>query len=272
MNKVIMIVLDGLRRDTARTQMGYVNHLVESSKASYYKVQSELPSLSRPLYEVLLTGTPSSVNGITANHIVRLSDRKSIFHLAGEKGLKTTAAAYYWVSELYNRAPFDRIADREQHDGNMPIQHGKFYFEDSYPDSHLFADAEVLRRQWDPDFLLIHPMGIDDAGHRFGSDSREYRAKALEADSILATLLPGWMQLGYTILITSDHGMNRDGYHGGTGPDERDVPLYVIGTSFEPGIYEETIPQLAVAPLVCNLLSLPLAEGMLRYAFPGVRL
>lgn len=267
-----MIVLDGLRCDTARTQMGYVIHLVEVSKAAFYQVQSELPSLSRPLYEVLLTGTPSSDNGITANHIIRLSDRKSVFHLAVEKGLKTAAAAYFWVSELYNRAPFDRIEDREQHDESRAIQHGKFYFEDTYPDSHLFVDAEILRRQWDPDFLYIHPMGIDDAGHRFGSDSREYRAKALEADSILATFLPVWMQEGYTILITSDHGMNRDGYHGGTGPDERDVPLYVIGPSIQPGVYGEIIPQLALAPLVCNLLSLPTEEGMIRYSFPGVRL
>uniref|UniRef100_UPI003B9DD402 ATP-binding cassette domain-containing protein n=1 Tax=Aeromonas sanarellii TaxID=633415 RepID=UPI003B9DD402 len=25
-----------------------------------------------------------------------------------------------------------------------------------------------LRSQYDPDFLLIHPMGLDDAGHKFG--------------------------------------------------------------------------------------------------------
>jgi predicted AlkP superfamily pyrophosphatase or phosphodiesterase len=78
MKKVMMIVLDGLRYDVALSSMGYLNHLAEVSKAACYKVKSELPSLSRPLYEVLLTGTPSSVNGITANHIVRLSNRKSL--------------------------------------------------------------------------------------------------------------------------------------------------------------------------------------------------
>ncbi|WP_068617620.1 alkaline phosphatase family protein [Paenibacillus tuaregi] len=272
MAKVIMIVLDGLKYETARASMGYLNHLVEASKAACYKVKSELPSLSRPLYEVLLTGTPSSVNGITANHIVRLSKQKSLFHLAAEKGLTTAAAAYYWVSELYNRAPFDRIEDREQHDVKLPIQHGKFYFDDGYPDSHLFVDAEILRRQHAPDFLYIHPMGIDDIGHKFSSDSREYRGKALEADMILATFLPLWMSLGYEIIVTSDHGMNKDGQHGGTGEEERDVPLYGIGSMFEPGCYtDQYIPQLTIAPLLCRMMSLPVTEEMIYTKVPGFK-
>jgi predicted AlkP superfamily pyrophosphatase or phosphodiesterase len=262
MKKVIMIVLDGLQYDVSLSSMGYLNHLVEVSKSACYRVKSELPSLSRPLYEVLLTGTPSSVNGITANHIVRLSNQKSIFHLAAEQGMTTAAAAYYWVSELYNRAPFDRIEDRQQHEPGKPIQHGSFYFEDSYPDSHLFIDAEILRRNHDPHFLYIHPMGIDDTGHKYGSDSKPYRDKALEMDSILASLLPQWMELGYEIVITSDHGMNKDGSHGGTGTEERDVPLYLISSSFEAGYHEELIPQLSIAPLVCQMLSLSLTQDM----------
>ncbi|RUT35870.1 alkaline phosphatase family protein [Paenibacillus zeisoli] len=272
MSKVIMIVLDGLKYETARASMGYLNHLVEVSQAACYKVRSELPSLSRPLYEVLLTGTPCSVNGITANHIVRLSHQKSVFHLAVEQGLKTAAAAYYWVSELYNRAPFERIEDREQHNEALPIQHGKFYFDDVYPDSHLFVDAEVLRQQYDPDFLYIHPMGIDDIGHKFTSDSKEYRGKALEADMILATFVPLWMSSGYEIIVTSDHGMNSDGHHGGTGDEERDVPFYAIGSMFSPGEYPDEIPQLVVAPLLCQMLSLPLSEAMNFVQVPGFKL
>lgn len=271
MSKVIMIVLDGLRYDVAQSSMGYLNHLVEASKAACYKVISELPSLSRPLYEVLLTGTPSSVNGISANHIVRLSNGKSVFHAASDHGLTTAAAAYYWISELYNRAPFDRITDRQQHDPGKPIQHGTFYFEDSYPDSHLFADAEILRRNHDPDFMLILPMGIDDAGHKYGGNSKPYRTKVIETDSILASLLPLWIELKYEIIVTSDHGMNEDGNHGGTGALEREVPFYAIGSSFEPGYHSEIIPQLAIAPLLCRLLSLPLAEGMSPINIPGFR-
>ncbi|MEX2415053.1 MAG: alkaline phosphatase family protein [Paenibacillaceae bacterium] len=264
-----MIVLDGLKFDVAVSSMGYMNHLVEKSQASFYKVKSELPSLSRPLYEVLLTGTPSFENGITSNQAVRLSNQKSIFHLARESGLITAAAAYHWVSELYNKAPFDMVEDREQHNDERPIQHGKFYFDDTYPDSHLFIDAEYLRKTYDTDFLYIHPMGIDDFGHKFGSDSAEYRGKTLAMDNILSLLLPQWIQLGYEIVVTSDHGMNPDGHHGGTGSDERDVPLFIISDRITPGVYTDVIPQLAIAPLVCRLLGIPTSGQMREIPVPG---
>ncbi|WP_223067514.1 alkaline phosphatase family protein [Paenibacillus caui] len=272
MSKTIVVVLDGLRYDVMLSSMGYLNHLVEKSKAALYKVKSELPSLSRPLYEVLLTGTPSYVNGITANEVVRLSKQYSVFHLARKHGLKTASASYYWVSELYQRAPFNAVTDRIQHDESMPIQHGMFYFEDFYPDSHLMADAEHLRTTYDPDFLYIHSMNIDDAGHKHTSDSAGYRGSALKVDSILSLLLPSWMEAGYQILITSDHGMNEDGHHGGTGDGERDVGLIAIGDRFAPGKYnDEYLPQLALAPLMCRLLDIPLSEQMTDYEIPGYR-
>lgn len=269
-NKVIMVVIDGLQYAAACSQMGYINHLAEIDKAARLLVKSELPSLSRPLYEVLLTGTPSSVNRITSNQAVQLSTQKSLFHLTKENGLRNAAAAYYWVSELYNRCPFHYIEDRVQEDESKPIQYGSFYFEDDYPDSHLLIDAEILRRKYDPHFLYIHPMGVDHAGHLYGSDSKQYRGKAIAMDSILANFLPVWMEEGYQILITSDHGMNSDGQHGGTGADERNVPLYCIGSAFAPGIYEQEIPQLAIAPLVCALLEIPSAESMIGYPFPAL--
>jgi predicted AlkP superfamily pyrophosphatase or phosphodiesterase len=266
--KVIMVVVDGLQYDAAVTQMGYLNHLVETGKAARCLVRSELPSLSRPLYEVLLTGTPSSVNRITSNQTVRRSNQVSLFELLKQRGLRTAAAAYYWVSELYNRAPFDFVEDRFQTDEEKPIQYGLFYFDDAYPDSHLMLDGELLRRRYDPDFLYIHPMGVDHAGHLYGSDSKQYRGKAIEMDSLLAMLLPVWMDAGHQIVVTSDHGMNRDGQHGGTGDDERHVPLYAIGSRITAGVYEEAVPQLAVAPLICQLFGVEPSAAMISYEWP----
>ncbi|MCL6456597.1 MAG: alkaline phosphatase family protein [Gorillibacterium sp.] len=270
LSKTIVIVLDGLRYDVMVSSMGYLNHLVEKERAAFYKVESELPSLSRPLYEVLLTGTPCFVNGITSNQVVRLSRQQSVFHLASKAGLKTAAAAYYWVSELYQKAPFDYFADRIQHDETYPIQHGMFYFEDSYPDSHLLADGEYLRRVYDPDFLYIHPMNIDDTGHKFTADSAAYRGQALKMDSMLALLIPQWIEEGYHILVTSDHGMNEDGQHGGTGEGERNVGLLAIGSRFTPGRYtDESLPQLALASLMCNLLDISPSADMANIPVPG---
>jgi hypothetical protein len=70
------------------------------------------------------------------------------------------------------------------------------------------------------------------------------------------------MTEGYEIIVTADHGMNRDGNHGGSGDDERDVPLFCIGKRFEPGFHDEVIAQLGMAPLVCEMLGVPPSEVM----------
>ena len=177
-HKVILIVLDGLNYQVARDCMGYLNALIEDSQATLYPVTSALPSLSRPLYECILTGEIPIKSGILDNDMVRLSKRSSIFSLAKKAGLSTAAAAYHWVSELYNSAPYNKLTDRYIDDSNANIQHGVFYHLDDYPDEILFLDAEHLIAQHSPDFLLIHPMNIDDKGHKYGLKAPQYRNAA----------------------------------------------------------------------------------------------
>ncbi|WP_066188902.1 alkaline phosphatase family protein [Gracilibacillus timonensis] len=261
-NKLIIVVLDGLRYDVAIETLGYMEHLVEKGQALRSAVCSELPSLSRPLYEVLLTGTPSYSNGIHTNRSVRLSKHKSLFHLSKEAGLTNATASYYWVSELYNRAPFHYIEDRVQLNTDQAIQNGMFYFEDTYPDSHLLLDGEALRRRVQPDFLYIHSMNIDDIGHKHGGRSSEYREKVLLADNILAELMPIWLEEGYQVVVTADHGMSEQGQHGGTTEAERQVPLYMISNKTHKGMQDLLLPQLPFASFMCELMGLDKAETM----------
>ena len=133
MNKVILVLSDALRYDTAIADMGFLGHLVGSKLASLCKVIGELPSMSRPMYETIHTGMPSNVHGIVANSIVRRSSMPNIFQFVAGAGKVTAAAAYYWVSELYNRAPYKRIDDKETDNEKLFIQHGRFYSQDEYP-------------------------------------------------------------------------------------------------------------------------------------------
>jgi putative spermidine/putrescine transport system permease protein len=231
-HNVILVVLDGLNYEVARHAMGHLQAYVGAGRAALYQLECELPALSRPLYECILTGVPPIDSGIVHNNVSRLSNQRSIYHYARDAGLKTAAAAYHWVSELYNRSPFVAARDRHTDNLSLPIQHGHFYWSDHYPDSHLFADAENLRLRHDPDFLLIHPMNIDDAGHKHGLDSSQYRNSARSADIILADYLQSWLDAGYQVLVTADHGMNNDRSHNGLLPEERQVPLFVLGDAF----------------------------------------
>ena len=263
MNRVILILSDALRYDAAVAGMGFLGHLVETKQASLYKVIGELPSMSRPMYETVHTGLPVSEHGIVANYIVRRSTKPNIFQAAVEAGKTTAAAAYYWFSELYNRAPYDRIEDREIDDQKLLIQHGRFYTQDDYPDIELFATAGMLVRRFSPDYLLIHPMGMDYTGEKYGADTRQYRNQAIFQDMWLAGLIAEWIERGYNILVSGDHGINADRLHGGTTPEQREVPLFLI----QPGIqgFGDTglvLSQLQIAPTICKLLGVPIPQTM----------
>jgi len=121
----------------------------------------------------------------------------------------------------------------------------------------------MLVRKFNPDYLLIHPMGMDYNGETYGSDTTQYRRNATRQDTFMANLIPEWMEKGYNILVTGDHGINADKFHGGTTPEMRDVPLILI----RPGIpgkgnTGEILSMLQIAPTVCRLMGLSIPETM----------
>jgi len=262
-NKVILILSDALRYDAAVAGMGYLGHLVESGRASLYKVIGELPSMSRPMYESVHTGVSVSEHGVVSNYVVRRSHMPNVFQTAVQAGKSTAAAAYYWFSELYNRAPYDPVNDREVDDDSLLIQHGRFYTQDEYPDIELFHTAGALVRKYSPDYLLLHPMGMDYKGESFGADSPQYRNQAILQDMWLATLIQEWMERDYAILVTGDHGINADRLHGGTTPDVREVPLYLIRPGIQgAGDTGDVLSMLQLAPTICRLLGIPIPDTM----------
>ncbi|MGQ2968344.1 MAG: alkaline phosphatase family protein [Allorhizobium sp.] len=79
MRKVILIVLDGLRYDVARTCLGYMEGLVAAGRADVRMLTCELPAMSRPLYETLLTGRRPVDHGVVSNGVVRRSVGDNLF-------------------------------------------------------------------------------------------------------------------------------------------------------------------------------------------------
>lgn len=265
MKKVILVMIDAQGFETAVQRAGFLEHLCEVGLAAKYRVACGLPSSSRPMYETILTGLPVSEHGIYSNQTVRRSTSENLFALTRRHGRTNAAAAYGWVSELYtDHAPFDVFRDRMQLDGSGDIDHGIFYIEDTYPDSHLYADGEMLRQMYHPDFLLIHPMNVDDMGHRHTAASREYgHASEVSFDQI-AILFDRWREDGYDLLVTGDHGMDLLGMHGGNEAIQREVPLYIVSDAAEPGDYtDHAISNLNLAPFICDLLEILRGEHMI---------
>lgn len=261
MNKVILILIDGLGYQTSIDFCGYLEARVAAGSARRTRLVAELPSMSRPLYETVHTGVAPVVHGITANDVVRGSTMPNIFAEVRKAGGTTAAAAFCWFSELYNSAPFDPMREALQTDAPGAIQHGIFYRDESIPDREVFQGASSLAHSHAPDYLLLHPMASDHIGHIHGGESRQYRTNATKVDTLIAEFAPVWEQLGYRIMVTADHGMNADGYHGGSRDDVRHIAFYDLGSS-APGIAVEDAPQTTVAPTVLTAMGVGVPATM----------
>jgi predicted AlkP superfamily pyrophosphatase or phosphodiesterase len=258
-----LVVLDGCGFELAQACCGYLEHMAECGQAAKYRVRSQLPSMSRPLYATLMTGLPVHRHGIGNNFVSTKLAADSVFSLCRAHGLTTAAAAYSWFSELFQHGAFDPAMHRYQLAGEGLIQHGLYYFEDDYPDTHLLLDAEFLRRSFAPDFLLAHSMNIDHAGHVHGENSMQRSLAAIKADAVLASLVPLWLESGARVVVTADHGAGAHGLHGGNTPEQRTVPLYLLGEGIRTGVWtEQPIDQLCVAPLLCRMLGIAPGEEM----------
>lgn len=268
-NKVVLVVIDGLKYATARAHCGFLEGQVESGKARMWRMRAALPSMSAPCYETIHTGLDPADHGITANSVRRKSSVDNIFSVASAGGKVTAAVAYSWFSELYNETPYDPLKHMEVDDPAMAIRHGRFYDDPDRTDFHLAipsdrdlcAQVERILIRNTPDYLLFHTLTVDSVGHVHGGNSWQYGRAATVVDAALARHIPVWRDAGYRVLVTADHGFTDCGYHGGTEDDVRDVAFYDIGHP-EPGEATEVVSQRAVAPTVLSLMGLAVPSGM----------
>lgn len=261
--KVVMVLCDGVGDDIARRRMGYMEHLVEESVATRYTSRAVLPTMSRPNYESLHTGVPPHTHGKTSNHVSSSSELPNVFAVARTAGLTTAAVAFHWFSELYHESPFDPVDHLEYDDGPHGITYGRFYQHHAQPDSEMILRGALLAKRHQPDYLLVHPMGVDHAGHDHGVNSSEYAQAVTDLDALLAVTIPGWLALGYSVLVTADHGHDEHKYHGGTEDGVRNVPVYALPRDGSGrGDTAEFLSHLQVAPSLCVELGIPVPETM----------
>lgn len=102
------------------------------------------------------------------------------------------------------------------------------------------AAAEQLRST-DVDAAFVYLGDIDVVGHDTNSRSAEYKAAIERADAQVGQLLdalrqrPTYAGEDWLILLSTDHGRNDAGGHGGRSPSEKTIFFLASGPSVEPG-------------------------------------
>jgi len=258
-NKIVMIICDGMRADTAFEEFGYINSLCNNTNIGLRTISMvDNPSVSRTNYETLHTGVPALIHGITSNLVIQKSQMKrNVFKELSKNGKITAVVGSSWFYDLYGKDKYNYIKHKELNKSEgEDITYGRF-FSDDIPDSvdsnveglgHTFQTSDYILYKYLPDYLLIHVVTTDDIGHNKGVGI-EYANEVNTIDNILGAILPRWLDMGYDIIITSDHGMDSNNNHGGIRCEVMKAPFYVLSKKgWKPNI--ENMSHIDVAPLI----------------------
>ncbi|MEM7209062.1 MAG: alkaline phosphatase family protein [Pseudomonadota bacterium] len=274
MNKLILVILDGLGYAQSRRLLGNIEGWVANGDARVWKMRAVLPTTSGPCYASIHTGVEPQNHGVLTNDHLHRVEFEDIFSGCRSAGLGTAAVAHSYFSTYFQRTPYDLVRDMEVDDESMPIQHARFYSMQGESsgnlavpsDYDLFAQTTMLAERFAPHYILSHISSTDSVGHHYGQQSYEMDKNTYIVDGALATFLPRWRENGYDVIVTADHGQSDRGHHGGSALEMREVPLYYFGSAqgAEPDV---ELDQLQIAPTVLSRLGAPVPESMRAKSF-----
>lgn len=268
--KLLLIVLDGVPYRNFRRLFGNLEGWVDSGDARVWTHRSVLPSTSASCYASIHTGVSPAEHGCTGNHDVFRLSHRDVFSQVRQTGGVTGAVTHSFWSEFFNRAPFDPVRDLEYDEADsMTINHGRFHSMTGYglinqmtpSDADLFATLTMLCSRFDLDYGLLHTCTLDSMGHRFHHDCPEMDNACFKMDEMLAPYIRRWLDAGYELIVTADHGQDARGHHGGRDPLQQDTALYYFGPADGPPA-DTVINQLQLAPTILGRLGAPIATTM----------
>ena len=254
---------------------GNLEGWVAAGEARRWHMSAVMPSTSASCYASIHTGLSPQHHGVTGNDTIFRISAPDVFSELRKIGAVTAAVTHSFWSEFFNRAPFCPTRDIEYDEPlSKSINHGRFHTMTGYgsdnqmtpADSDLFATLGMLIDRFDIDYGILHSCTLDSMGHRFCHDSHEMDNACFMLDAQLAPYIRQWRAAGYDIIVTSDHGQDERGHHGGKSALQQDYACYYFGDAAYCG-GAETLSQLQMAPTILSLCGAPIPASMTAKAF-----
>lgn len=207
------LLVDGLR-STAEAHLINIRDAMQSGNMQGWNVQAARPTLSYPNYATIISGEEPSVHGLLNNKVRDRIGREHMLQKIANAGKIVAVVGFDWWRCLIGDGPW----------------HLTTYAAEDTPDSWVYHQARLVATKLQPDFLLVHSLGVDYAGHLRGADSVDYLESARTIDLLIYNFEKFWSsEFGGKILVGSDHGMRGDRGHGGDSAEETNIRYYFNG-------------------------------------------
>lgn len=206
--RVILIVLDGLRLDTACT-LPTLKAL--ASRGGLYSAMAPEQSFSRASYATMMSGTTPERHGLRNNSFDSPLGVDTLLDRARSASRRVVGVGdlAYWGETF--KPGFDAWTTISPDDGPDALERAQ---------AAAIADDNAL--------LILHMVAIDRAGHRHGVGDA-YQKTAERLDASVGRLLSKVDLEREAVFIVSDHGHRLSGGHGGPEAEVLEVPLIALG-------------------------------------------
>ncbi len=240
-NKVLLVLVDGMRPDGLE-EIPFVQNLKRQSTYTM-DAQVVMPSITLPCHMSLFHSVPAERHGVTDNIYTPMARPLEGLCERLVHSQKQNAFFYSW-EPLRDLARPDSLAHAAFVSGA--------YFTYEKANVELTTKAIAYIQENTPDFVFLYLGFVDDAGHRFGWMSPEYKravAQSWEQIERIMTILPS----DYTTIITADHG-GHDRMHGIEVPEDMTIPIFFRGEAFISGKEIHNVSIMDIAPTITDIM------------------
>jgi hypothetical protein len=238
-SKVLLIVIDALRLDTARDDalMPQLARLADRGGQGVAIVDSLIPSTVAGI-RVIATGKVPPAASFFEDFGAGHSRDGGIFSSVRRAGGRSFVAGTHLWTDLYGEW----------------IDSAEIVATVGENDERVLAAAEHALADDSYALVVVHFSRCDDLAHRHGAFSRQYRAGARWCDNAVGALVSR-ADPSVAVIVTTDHGVTASGGHAGPEADVRRTPLVLAGRALPRGPIGE-VSQSAIRPLVESALGI----------------
>ena len=254
--KVLLIGLDGIHVGVLATTATPNIDSLAAGGAFSDAAQTLVRTVSGPGWSSMLIGARSDKHLVTSNNFTGHNYAEYPDFLTRLEGIDpeyNTFAVLDWppLATTASGGPMigDAVDVRLFFDGSV-LGYGR-------ADSASVAAAVEHLVNEDPDAAFVYVGDVDEVAHATSTHGPEYKAALEQADAYVGMLAaalrsrPSYDDEDWLILISTDHGRDERGGHGGDSPGERTIFFLASGPSVVQGAIAETphIVDVAVTAL-----------------------
>lgn len=272
--KVILVIVDALRYDFVdrgememnenfHLHLPVVKDLVDGEHGLLFKFIADAPTMTMQRLKGITTGGLPTFMDIKDNMKSNKIVEDNIVHQLVQEEKHIVFMGDSTWDDLYGNYfkrnySYDSFIVKDLH----TVDNGVI--------EHIFP--EMKNTDWTA--LIAHFLGVDHVGHTFGPDDPHMALKLDQINKVLENIVDK-LDDDTLLVVLGDHGMSKEGNHGGATDDETNAALFMYskkplvrknGHSFS----NKAVQQVDLVPTLSLLLGLPIPFGNLGSVIPQI--